>query len=77
MQSLVEPAPTAVGEPSPYLRTDTDTNRDRYLNITPYENNRFELRVPGDISNNYINASPVVVQDRAGNPGDRFIATQV
>lgn len=77
MQPHIVPTDTTDVASLPYLRTDTDLNRDRYQNITPYEHNRFELRAPGDVLNDYINASPVSIQDRDGKARDRFLATQV
>lgn len=59
-------------QPSP------DSNRDRYLNIIPWEKNRVKLQVPKDV-NDYINASYVVVPLKLEKPNkiyERFICMQ-
>ncbi|ORX98617.1 protein-tyrosine phosphatase-like protein [Clohesyomyces aquaticus] len=51
------------------------TNRNRYANVDPYCNNRVKLKVP-DGHNDYINASPIVLEATQSKTVTKFIATQ-
>ncbi|KAF2018313.1 hypothetical protein BU24DRAFT_343309 [Aaosphaeria arxii CBS 175.79] len=49
--------------------------RNRYVNVDPYQNNRVKLQVPEGYSD-YINASPIVLESTKTKKITRFIATQ-
>ncbi|KAF2470282.1 tyrosine-protein phosphatase 2 [Lindgomyces ingoldianus] len=51
------------------------TNRNRYANVDPYCNNRVKLKVP-EGHNDYINASPIVLEATQSKTVTKFIATQ-
>lgn len=63
---------------SPWARcTGEDViGRNRYANVEPYLNNRVRLSVP-EGQNDYINASPIVLESTKSNTVTKFIATQV
>jgi protein-tyrosine phosphatase len=50
--------------------------RNRYVNVDPYQNNRVRLKVPEGL-NDYINASPVVLHSTKSDKVLKYIATQV
>lgn len=51
-------------------------DRNRYLNVDPFQSNRVRLKVP-DGTSDYINASPVELRSSASDKVLRYIATQV
>ncbi|KAF2808969.1 uncharacterized protein BDZ99DRAFT_571817 [Mytilinidion resinicola] len=51
------------------------TNRNRYANVNPYQSNRVKLQVP-EGHNDYINASPILLQSTASKKVTKFIVTQ-
>ena len=51
-------------------------NRNRYANVEPYQANRVKLQVPEEY-NDYINASPIVLESTKSKTATKFIATQV
>ncbi|KAK9476538.1 protein-tyrosine phosphatase-like protein [Lipomyces japonicus] len=62
-------------DPAWSLRTGIyQAARNRYQNVLPWDNNRVKLRV-ADGMNDYINASPIVLQ-APGMPARRYIAAQ-
>lgn len=62
---------------TPWARVDQalTMNRNRYANVDPYANNRVKLRVP-EHHNDYINASPIVLENTKSGTKMKFIATQ-
>jgi protein-tyrosine phosphatase len=54
---------------------DDVRNRNRYVNVDPYTNNRIRLLVP-DGHSDYINASPIVLQSTVSGAVRNYIATQ-
>ncbi|KAJ4291010.1 tyrosine protein phosphatase 1 [Kalmusia sp. IMI 367209] len=64
-------------QPSRWARpTGEDVkDRNRYLNVDPYQSNRVRLKVPEGL-NDYINASPVELKSSKSDKLLRYIATQ-
>ena len=65
-------------QPSQWARCAGDDvkDRNRYLNVDPWQNNRVRLKVP-DGTSDYINASPVELRSTSSDKVLRYIATQV
>lgn len=65
-------------QPSPWARCSGDDvkDRNRYLNVDPYQSNRVRLKVP-DGTSDYINASPVELRSSTSDKVLKYIATQV
>jgi protein-tyrosine phosphatase len=57
------------------LSGDDIANRNRYANVEVFANNRVKLRVPEGHSD-YINASPIKLQNTSSSRNNFFIATQ-
>ena len=51
-------------------------NRNRYLNVQPWDKSRIRLKV-AEGQSDYINASPISLRDSRTGVETRFIATQV
>ncbi|KAF9731322.1 protein-tyrosine phosphatase [Paraphaeosphaeria minitans] len=64
-------------QPSQWARCTGDDvkDRNRYLNVDPYQSNRVRLLVP-DGTNDYINASPVELRSSSSDKVLKYIATQ-
>jgi protein-tyrosine phosphatase len=56
--------------------SDQTRNRNRYEHLTPYKENRVKLKVPED-HNDYINASPIILESTRSKTTTKFIAVQV
>ncbi|KAF2443995.1 hypothetical protein P171DRAFT_23717 [Karstenula rhodostoma CBS 690.94] len=64
-------------QPSQWARCAGDDvkDRNRYLNVDPYQSNRVRLKVP-DGTSDYINASPVELRSSTSDKVLKYIATQ-
>lgn len=57
------------------MQSDIAAQRNRYMNVDPFANNRVQLKVP-EGHDDYINASPVEVRTTKSGVVKKFIATQ-
>ncbi|KAF1811252.1 receptor/non-receptor type protein-tyrosine phosphatase, partial [Eremomyces bilateralis CBS 781.70] len=75
-QGLRPPTP-GVENPSQWVRMSGEDviQRNRYVNVDPFVNNRVRLKVPEGTSD-YINASPIALETTKSHKDMRWIATQ-
>ncbi|EKG10613.1 Protein-tyrosine phosphatase receptor/non-receptor type [Macrophomina phaseolina MS6] len=76
-QSRWKDAQSHTDSPSRWARVTgpIPAQRNRYVNVDPFAANRVRLRVPED-HDDYINASPIVLQSTKTGAVKRYIATQ-
>ncbi|KAF2144735.1 uncharacterized protein K452DRAFT_146294 [Aplosporella prunicola CBS 121167] len=71
------PSQNNTTSPSQWARVTGEavSQRNRYLNVDPFANNRVQLKVP-EGHDDYINASPIVLKTKKSGAIKNFIATQ-